>query len=113
MKENLMYFETNRLILRQWQPDDYPPFAEMNSDPEVMKCFPNILSQMESDILAEKLQSNIEKNGWGMWAVELKSTGKFIGFVGLNTPKLDLPPSPCVEIGWRLGKNHCGHGLCY
>ena len=41
--------------------------------------------------------------------VELKSTDKFIGFVGLNTPKFDFPPSPCVKIGWRLGKNHWGH----
>tara|TARA_B100000315_G_C14462809_1_gene534533 strand:- start:78 stop:434 length:357 start_codon:yes stop_codon:yes gene_type:complete len=94
----------------------------MNSDPDVMQYFPNTLSHKESDVFSKKIVSFIEKNGWGMWAVELKSTGKFIGFVGLNTPKLDLLPSPCVEIGWRLGKNHWGHGyaseaanqaLCY
>ena len=45
-----------------------------------------------------------------LWAVELKSSGKFIGFVGLHTPKPNLSFSPCVEIGWRLLKEFWGKG---
>ena len=72
-KENLIHLKTSRLILRQWKPDDYSPFSKMNLDPDVMQYLPNTLSRKESDVLSKKIESFIEKNGWGMWAVELKS----------------------------------------
>jgi len=101
-----MTLKTKRLILRQWKLSDFETFAILNADPEVMKYFPQTLSKQESDELAEKIQTFIAVNGWGLWVVELKSTGKFIGMVGLNKPKAELPPSPCVEIGWRLAKKY-------
>jgi RimJ/RimL family protein N-acetyltransferase len=73
----------------------------MNADPLIMKYFPNVLSQFESNNLADKIRSNIDNNGWGLWAVELKSIESFIGFIGLHKPDY-LPFSPCVEVGWRL-----------
>ena len=54
VKKNLICFKTNRLILRQWKLDDYVPFSEMNSDPDVMQYFPNTLSRKESDVLSKK-----------------------------------------------------------
>jgi ribosomal-protein-alanine N-acetyltransferase len=44
------------------------------------------------------------------WAVEIPNQHKFIGFVGLHTTKDNMPFSPCVEIGWRLSKQHWGKG---
>ena len=41
----------------------------------------------------------------------MKSTGEFIGFVGLHIPATHLPFSPCVEVGWRLAANHWGNGF--
>jgi ribosomal-protein-alanine N-acetyltransferase len=49
-------------------------------------------------------------NGWGLWAVEEKRSGAFIGFVGLNVPSYPLPFSPCIEIGWRLDSSFWGKG---
>ena len=108
--KNSIHLVTKRLILRQWKERDYVPFSIMNSDACMMKYFQKSLTRMESDVLAEKIQSFIEENDWGLWVVELKSTHEFIGFVGLNKPKPNLPPWPCVEIGWRLAKNHWGRG---
>jgi len=102
--------ETDRLLLRQWVEQDSPIFAVLNSDPEVMEYFPALLSREESNAMAEKCKSLISERGWGLWAVELKSSGKFIGFVGLHTPKPNLSFSPCVEIGWRLLKEFWGKG---
>jgi hypothetical protein len=31
---------TKRLLLRQWKPEDREPFAALNADPEVRRCFP-------------------------------------------------------------------------
>ena len=104
--------ETERLILRQWRNDDYIPYAKLNADPSVMRFFPSTLSEQESNEQADRIKSLINNNGYGFWAVELKSCGKFIGFVGLH--KQDehsgIPNSPLIEIGWRLSTEYWGLG---
>lgn len=102
--------ETDRLLLRQWCDNDKGPFSALNADPRVMEHFPSPLSRSESDSVAERCKSLIAERGWGFWAAELKESRTFIGFVGLHVPSDDLPFSPCVEIGWRLGYEHWGKG---
>lgn len=102
--------ETERLLIRQWQPEDREPFAALNADPDVMEFFPNPLSRIESDAMADRIHGLIEEKGYGFWAVDEKSSGSFIGFVGLNEPGYELPFNPCLEIGWRLAKAYWGKG---
>ena len=102
--------QTRRLRLRQWIPADREPFAALNADPRVMQFLPAALTREESDAMADRCQMLIEQRGWGFWAVELKTTNEFIGFVGLHTPSAELPFSPCVEVGWRLAFRHWGKG---
>ena len=102
--------DTERLRLRQWQAEDYPPFALINADPDVMAFYPACLTVAESDSLAQKIEALLKQKGWGFWAVELKNEGNFIGFVGLHEPQYELPFKPCIEIGWRLAKNYWGRG---
>lgn len=98
----LIEFETQRLRLRQWKPSDREPFAALNSDPRVMAFFPSPLTRSDSDAMADRCHTLIEERGWGLWATESKATQAFIGFVGLHVPAVELPFSPCVEVGWRL-----------
>ncbi len=102
--------ETDRLLLRQWQPTDREPFAKLNADPKVMEFFPNLLSREASDAMADQIQALIEQQGWDLWAVEIKNTQQFIGYVGLHVPTYDLPFNPCVEVGWRLAYEFWGNG---
>lgn len=102
--------ETDRLVLRQWRQSDKAPFYELNADPSVMAYFPDLLSSQQSDAMADRCASLIAGRGWGFWAVELKTSGSFLGFVGLHVPTDRLPFSPCVEIGWRLAYEHWGNG---
>lgn len=60
--------------------------------------------------MAERMRSFIAQRGFGFWAVELHESQAFIGFVGLHVPTAELPFSPCVEIGWRLGFPYWGQG---
>lgn len=103
--------ETPRLLLRQWRHADLEPFAALNADPRVMAFFPAPLTRTESDALACRCRGLIDARGWGLWAVELKATGAFVGCVGLNIPAAALPCAPCVEIAWRLAPAHWGQGL--
>src|SRR5438552_6808469 len=102
--------EPDRLRLRQWRPADRDPFAALNADPRVMEFLPSPRTRAESDATVDHCYSLIQERGWGAWAVELKVSGEFVGFVGLNIPSTELPFSPCVEILWRLAFQHWGHG---
>lgn len=104
-------FNTERLRFRQWCAADRGPFAALNADPQVMAFFPGRLDRVASDEMADRCQSLMSERGWGLWAVELKETGGFIGFVGLHVPPSELPFSPCVEIGWRLAFHCWGKGF--
>jgi RimJ/RimL family protein N-acetyltransferase len=106
----LIEFDTPRLRLRQWIDADRDPFARLCSDPRVMEFFPNLLARAASDAIVDRIQSRIAERGWGFWAVESKLDRQFIGFVGLNIPAVELPFSPCVEVGWRLACEYWGKG---
>lgn len=103
---------TPRLILRQWQESDAEPFAAMVADPQVMEFFPSTMTREKSDEMRTRCRDMLTERGWGIWAVELRETGGFIGFVGLHTPGYDLPFTPCVEIAWRLKRDAWGKGYC-
>jgi len=105
-----MLIETDRLILRHWEPRDAEPFAALNADPRVMEFLPSVLSGKESNAMIEAIERRIDEQGFGLWAAELKSSKSFIGFIGLNVPEYRLPFSPCVEICWRLAHDHWGKG---
>lgn len=108
--EHPIQLETPRLIIRPWKMSDLEPFAQLNADSDVMRYFPAPLTKVESDALAERIQSFISIYGWGFWAVELKQNQKFIGFTGLLYQPEQFDFSPCTEIGWRLAKEYWHKG---
>ena len=101
---------TKRLLLRRWHPGDRDPFAALNADPEVMRWFPATLSRDESDALADRIAAAVERDGWGLWALEERATGGFVGFTGLTRPAFEAHFTPAVEIGWRLARDAWGRG---
>jgi len=102
--------ETPRLVLRQWREPDRAPYAALNADPAVMEFFPAPLDRAASDAMVDAWREQIDTRGWSNWAVEVRATAQFIGFVGLTVPRRALPFSPCVEVGWRLARAHWGQG---
>lgn len=105
-----MQIQTERLILREWKDSDIPIFIAMNRDLEVMKFFPNLLSEDESQALVANFRNHFSENGFGFFAVELKKTQEFIGFVGIAKVNFEAHFTPAVEIGWRLSSQNFGKG---
>lgn len=106
---------TDRLILRTWKASDIPQMAAISSDPIVMEHFPATQDLTATQAFIAKINQQYEKFGYTLYAVELKNTHEFIGFVGLNQPPFEIPhfvPQglPIVEIGWRLAAQHWGKG---
>lgn len=101
---------TPRLRLRDWRDEDLAPFAAMNADPTVMEFFPRPLDRAESDAAVGRIREHFARHGFGLWAVEVPVAAEFIGFVGLSVPRFEAHFTPCVEIGWRLARDHWGRG---
>lgn len=106
----MVYIEAERLILRSWKPEDLPLFIAMNKDEQVMRYFPAILSDGETMAFYKRIQDEFNQKGWGLYAVEIKSTGEFIGYVGLHEIGFDAVFTPGVEIGWRLAADYHNKG---
>lgn len=102
---------TERLLLREWRDEDLEPFAALNSDPEVMRFLPKLLSRDECEARIQSVRDHFREHGFGLWAVEVRGMTPFVGFVGLNVPKFTAPFTPCVEIGWRLAREAWGQGI--
>jgi RimJ/RimL family protein N-acetyltransferase len=102
--------QTERLLLRRWRESDRAPFAGLNGDPETLAYFPATLSRAESDALVDRIEARFAAHGYGLWALEVRSTGEFIGFTGLAPMPDDVPGAGGTEIGWRLAKHAWHHG---
>jgi ribosomal-protein-alanine N-acetyltransferase len=96
--------------MRRWREEDLEPFAALNADPEVMEHFVAPLTRMESDAFAARIEERFGEHGYGLWALEVKATGEFIGFTGLVLQTFPAHFTPAVEIGWRLARRAWGHG---
>ncbi|MFG2429113.1 GNAT family N-acetyltransferase [Streptomyces sp. NPDC048590] len=100
---------TERLALRPWRDSDLAPWAAMNADPAVREHLGDVLTREQSDASVARFRADFARRGYGWWAVEVRATGKFIGFAGLDEVDPGLPFTG-VEIGWRLARPAWGHG---
>ncbi len=105
--------ETDRLLLRPWRDEDLEPYARMCADPEVMRYIGGgtILDRGQSEAQISRFVRHREERGFGLWAIEERASGAFVGFVGLfhhdDWPEGDHK----TEVGWRLGRPFWGRGL--
>jgi RimJ/RimL family protein N-acetyltransferase len=99
---------TERLIMRGWRESDLAPWAAMNADPEVRRYVGPLLTFEQASAWVLNFQDGLDRYGFGFWALEVRASGEFIGFTGLQT--VDEMPFSGVELGWRLARPAWGHG---
>ncbi|WP_404963103.1 GNAT family N-acetyltransferase [Streptomyces sp. 147326] len=109
----MVTLETPRLILRRWREEDVAPMAAVNADPEVMRWIRDgsVRDEEQTRGGIQAWESEWESRGFGLFAVEVRSTGELAGFTGLSVPDFLPEVLPAVEVGWRLGRSHWGQGL--
>jgi len=100
--------ETQRLILRELNPNDAENFYKLNLNPNVIKYTGN--SAFKDIDEAKKFLENYQDyklNGFGRWAVVEKSTKEFLGWCGLKYDEnLDE-----TDIGFRFFEEHWNKGF--
>lgn len=99
--------ETERLLLRAWKPEDFEAYARFMADPDVMRYLSgDPLSRGDAWRNMATFVGHWMLRGYGMWAVERKSDGIFLGRVGLWNPE----GWPALEVGWTIGREYWGNG---
>ena len=101
---------TPRLVLRRWQPDDLDAFAALNADPEVMRHFPSTYDRSATAAMITAWEAKIDRQGFGLWAVQRVDDGALLGMAGLNPVPPGIITGEGLEIGWRLAGHAWGRG---
>ena len=100
---------TERLIMRGWRESDLAPWAAMNADPEVRRYLGPLLTFEQASAWVLNLQDDLDRYGFGFWALEVRASGEFIGFTGLRAMDEEMPFTG-FELGWLLARPAWGHG---
>src|SRR5262245_31100528 len=108
-------FETDRLIVRHYTPDDAEQAFVIYSDPEVMRFLGGPVGggklvesvQKMRDAMEQRWLPRYEKTPqFGLWAAQRKDDGSIVGSILLK----DLDGQPEIEVGWHLARFAWGHG---
>jgi RimJ/RimL family protein N-acetyltransferase len=102
--------ETARLILRQWRGSDVAANTAMLSDPGTARFITADGMPVTGELIgwrnAAVMAGHWALHGAGMFVVEEKQTGRFVGRVGPWFP----PGWPGFEVGWGIAREFRGKG---
>jgi len=104
----MFLLETERLLIRPWQPADRPALKAFTQDPEVMRYVHGGLpySETELDEFLSRQARQLAEHDLCMGALIEKSTGRVVGVCGTQP----LGTTGDLEIGWWLGRDVWGRG---
>jgi RimJ/RimL family protein N-acetyltransferase len=100
--------ETARLRLTALTERHFDDYAAMLADPDSTRWIGDgqPLDRINAWRSLAMLIGHWQLRGYGMWALELKENGEFIGRAGLFHPE----GWPDLELGWMLKPEHRHHG---
>jgi RimJ/RimL family protein N-acetyltransferase len=101
--------ETDRLRLRPLVEDDLDALHAVFGDAELMRYYPAPFSLEDTREWIAKQLERYERDGFGLWAMELRDTGELIGDCGLTIQGVD--GADLVEVGWHVRADMCNRGL--
>ena len=90
--------ETDRLVVRELAAGDFDALCAMLQDDEVMYAYEGAFSDEEARAWLDRQIGRYEHDGFGLWAVVLKTTGELIGQCGLTCQ--DCGGQRVVEVGY-------------
>lgn len=102
--------ETERLILREMTPEDFPALCAILQDPEVMYAYEHAFSDEEAWDWLRRQMARCRQHDYGLWAVVSKDTGKMIGQCGLTWQDSLIPGKQVLEVGYLFQKAYWHQG---
>lgn len=96
--------------LRAWTEPDADQLADIYADPESVRYL-RFFDREGTRAQVERFKDHWQRHGFGLWAVEDRATGRFIGRIGLMHHD-DWTASPHdAEVGWVIARDMWGQGL--
>jgi RimJ/RimL family protein N-acetyltransferase len=105
--------DTNRLILRPHRVEDYAACRALWADPDVVRHIGGIpLDSQAVWFRILRYAGMWSLLGYGMWVIEARDSGAFLGEAGLLNAERGLAELEGVpEAGWVLGPPAWGRGI--
>ena len=100
---------TSRLRLREYLRADVDERAAMFADEQTMRYYPRLKSRDETVAWVEWNLESYRQHGLGLWVVEQKLTGEFLGECGLVVQMVDGARE--IELGYSIKRSHWGRGF--
>ena len=104
-----MILETERLLLRQLDEDDFDALAAILRDPQVMYAYEHGFSEAEVRQWLDRQLERYAKYGFGLWAVIERTSGRLIGQCGVTMQ--DWCGREVPEIGYHLRRDKWKQGF--
>ena len=104
-----MILETERLIVREMTKEDFPALTDMLYDERVMYAYAHTFSEDEAQAWLYNQLRRYKEDGFGLWAVILKETGKMIGQCGIT--KQRIPEKEVLEVGYLFSADYWHKGF--
>ena len=107
-----MTIETERLLLRDLEPEDLDDLAAMFADEEVMRWIGGggVLGRDVAEGMIERQRRHYADRGWGQWATVERATGRMIGVCGLILWS-SMGGSEELEVAYLLARDAWGKGF--
>ncbi len=102
-------FTTERLRARELCEDDLDFVATMLGDPQVMRFYPAVLTRVGAAEWIGRQQSRYDRDGHGLWLIELRATGEPVGQCGVAMQTVNDAREP--EVGYLLHHPFWKRGL--
>ncbi len=106
---NIPSLTTPRLLLRGFTEQDVKPLYHLLNGPDVLRYFPNPDPPTQERVqkMVSRLLDHWAERGYGLWAVELRETGQFLGRCGLQF----ISETSETEIDFIFDAAFWGRGL--
>lgn len=99
--------ETERLVLRQFEPGDATAMSAIYGDPEVMRHVgTGVLDRDGSAALLSRYARAQDEYGFSTWAVVERASGRLVGDAGFDV----YAPTGDLELGYTLAADVWGRG---
>jgi len=95
-----MILETERLILREMDQNDFNSLYAVLADSDIMEHYPYTFDEVRVRNWITRNMERYSKDGFGLWAVVLKETGEMIGDCGITMQNIHGTILP--EIGYHI-----------
>jgi len=104
-----MEIETERLRLRHYALEDADEQLRLLSDPEFRRLMGPQFQPTRDKVLVGfgRIDEHWNQLGYGQWALELKASGRLVGYCGLR----HLVPTDEVELLYGCDRAYWGQGL--